>query len=252
MMIRKKDLSCPSRPSPPYTLSVDVGGSRVKAAVLDSCGRMASRRLKEKTPRSCKPKTLLKEIQRLAKKLPEFHRVAVGFPGVVKNGRIVNAPNLGSRAWEGYDLARAVAKTLGRPAKVLNDADMQGISAISGKGIELVVTLGTGVGTSLFRDGELLPKLELGMAFHPVEKGRSYNEYIGDKARRKLGDKEWNRRVKRFVKVARQIVHYDRIYLGGGNAKRLSAGLGPRAKIVANRAGVLGGAHLWHSPKKRR
>jgi len=129
------------------------------------------------------------------------------------------------------------------PVRVLNDSEVQGFAVIEGKGIELVITLGTGIGSALFRDGELMPHLELSQ--HPIHKGKTYDEYLGDKARKHVGNRKWNRRVRRALAVLDVVVNYDRLHIGGGNAKRIDFKLGPRARTVSNSAGVRGGIALW-------
>jgi polyphosphate glucokinase len=127
------------------------------------------------TPHPCPPNVMVKSLVTLVQPLPSFDRVSVGFPGYVRDNRILTAPHFDERVWAGFNLAGALKAKFGKPVRLLNDADMQGFAAISGKGLELVVTLGTGVGTGLFRNGELMPHFEL--AHHPVHKGKDYNSY---------------------------------------------------------------------------
>jgi polyphosphate glucokinase len=166
-------------------LAIDVGGTGLKAAIIDSHGNMESDRLKVPTPHPCPPdllvQTLVKLVAPLMTPLPATH-VSVGFPGVVRDNRVLTAPNLGNEDWRDIPLAQMLTEHLGNLAvRIINDAEMQGLAAIEGKGIELVLTLGTGAGTALFRDGELMPHLEL--AHHPVSKNKTYDEYIGNAAR---------------------------------------------------------------------
>jgi polyphosphate glucokinase len=128
--------------------------------------------------------------------------------------------------------------------RMINDAEMQGLAAIEGQGLEFVMTLGTGVGTAMFRDGELMPHLEL--AHHPVSKKRAYDEYIGDAARSKAGNKRWNVRVEKIIEILDSLVHYDKLWIGGGNATRLTFDLPPNVATVSNDRGIEGGARLWH------
>ncbi len=233
----------------PLTLSIDVGGTGLKASVLDTKGKMVVERVRVVTPIPCPPELLVKELKKLAEPLPAFDRVSVGFPGVVRNGWVITAPNLGGpKHWKVFPLAKALEKQWGKPVRLLNDADMQGLAVIAGKGLELVVTLGTGVGTALYRDGELMPHLEL--AQHPTRKGKTYNEYIGDKVLHAKGKKKWNKRVKRAFEILHTLINYDKVYIGGGNARHLDFKLEKDMKVVSNDAGILGGIKLWDADRK--
>jgi polyphosphate glucokinase len=225
------------------TLAIDVGGTGLKASVLDARGRMIVDRLRVDTPYPCPPKVLVKAIVDLVKPLPAFDRVSVGFPGYVRNDKVITAPHFGNDIWHGFDLVKALKAKFGKPVRLLNDADMQGLAAIEGKGLELVITLGTGVGTALFRDGELMPHLEL--AHHPVHKGKDYNAYLGKRALKKIGKKKWNCRVQRAIKILHALFHFDKIYIGGGNARNITFKLDAHMKLISNQDGILGGFMLW-------
>jgi polyphosphate glucokinase len=227
----------------PATLAIDIGGSGLKATVLDSRGEMITDRLRVITPRPINPTVLVKALVELAKASPEFDRVSVGFPGVVRKGVVRTAPNLGTAKFAGFDLASALQTQLGKPARVINDADMQGYGAIRGEGIEMVITLGTGLGSSLFADGRLAPHLEL--AHHPFRKGKTYEDELGEQARRRLSGKKWNKRVLEAIEQLRNLTNFDHLYLGGGNAKKLEIELPADVTMVDNNAGVLGGNRLW-------
>lgn len=243
----------PSQKNGPVTLSVDIGASHFKAGLLDPKGKMISTLVKRDTPRRCTPRCVETEIRKLAEALSGFDRVSIGFPGRVRDGLILSAPNLSERAWSGYPLARRLEKILKKPARILNDADMHGLAAIKGRGLELVVTLGTGLGTSLFENGRLLPHLELGLAFGSVKKrGEDCDEFLGNRARKRIGSRRWNRRLRKAVKILFAITHYDRIYFGGGNAKRIKFRLEPDMCVIPNRDGILGGIALWKNDEARR
>ena len=224
-------------------LSIDIGGTGLKAAILGSEGDMLTERLRVETPHPCKPEVLVKTLTELIEPLADYDFVSVGFPGIVREGKIVTAPNLGTADLKGFDLKLALEKELGKPVQVLNDADMQGYAAIKGEGVEMVITLGTGFGSALFYNGQLAPHLEI--AHLPFRKGDTFEEQLGDKARKKLGKKKWNRRVKRAIKTLRNLSNFDRLYIGGGNADKLEIKLDPDVQIVPNEFGVRGGAWLW-------
>ncbi len=240
----------------PRTLAIDVGGTGLKAVVLDPAGAMVSDRVRVPTPYPLTPRLLVSTLRSLVRPLPAFDRVSVGFPGVVRDGRVLSAPEFvavgGSgtavdsklvAAWHGNDLAAAIGRAFRRPARVANDADMQGAAVIKGRGVELVITLGTGVGTALFENGRLAPHLEF--AQHPFRKGQTYNEQLGEAARERLSKRKWNRRVRIAIDTLDRLAFFDHVYIGGGNSAQVSVQLGPKASIVDNSAGLLGGIKLW-------
>lgn len=226
-------------------LSIDIGGSGLKAAILDLNGDMLSERVRVETPKSLVADGLLQALVKLVEPLSGYDVVSVGFPGVVRKGVIITAPNLGTKQLKGFNLQMALEKQLGKPVRVLNDADMQGFAAIKGEGVEMVITLGTGFGTALFLDGELGPHLEI--SHIPFRDGEDFDQQIGNEARKKIGKKRWNRRVQRAIKVLRILTNFDRLYIGGGNSDKLTFKLEPDVEVVSNEYGVRGGAWLWRS-----
>jgi len=225
------------------TLAIDIGGSHLKAGIVDEAGTLMGERGRVKTPEPARPDDVLAALVRLARPLGDFDRISVGFPGVVRGGRVLTAPNLGTRRWHGFALGSGLESALGKPVRMLNDASVQGLGAISGRGIELVLTLGTGMGFALFTDGRLAPHLEMGQ--HPARKDKTYDEYIGEAARQALGPRHWDRRVQRTIATMKTLVGYDILYLGGGNAARLAQPLPDDVRIVSNETGVTGGVRLW-------
>jgi polyphosphate glucokinase len=233
----------------PRTLAIDIGGSGIKAALLDNDGSMIGDRQRVPTPpKPVAPEALVSAIDKAASPLGDFERVSVGFPGYVRDGRVLTAPNLGSEVLAGFDLQSALAQHWGKPVRVLNDADVQGFGAIAGRGVEMVLTLGTGAGTAIFRDGEIMTHLEL--AHHPVSGDKTYDEYIGNAAREKKGRKAWNKRVAKVIEILRAVVRFDHLYLGGGNAKDITFQLPQDVTIVPNTDGLTGGIRLWHEEPK--
>jgi polyphosphate glucokinase len=232
-----------ARRAPLRVLGIDIGGSFLKAAVIDGHGRMLTDRLKLRTPKRCSPNIMVRALLRLVKPLPSYNHIAIGFPGVVRNGRVITAPHWGTRIWANFELERTLAQRLRAPARLINDAEMQGLAVIRGKGLELVLTLGTGAGTALFRDGQLMPHLEL--AQHPIHKSGSYNDYVGNLALKRLGRKRWNRHVAHTIEILHSLLNYDHLFIGGGNAARITFKLPDNASVVSNDAGIEGGAMLW-------
>jgi polyphosphate glucokinase len=231
----------PVRRGTPRTLALDVGGTSIKALVLDRRGRPVGRREVEPTPRPATPAAVLSVAKALARRLGPFERVATGFPGVVVGGRVRTARNLAEDAWRGVDLCAALERAFGKPARVANDAVVQGYGAVRGRGVEVILTLGTGLGSALFVDGRPVP-LELG--HHPWIGRSTYEERLGEASRRRLGTARWRRLVERAVRQVRAVFLPDALFLGGGNAARLR-GRPQGARIVDNDAGLLGAIRLW-------
>ena len=225
------------------TLAVDIGGSGIKVMVLDTEGNPLSDRERLKTPQPAKPEEVIDTILTLAKS-QEFDRASVGFPGVVQNGLIKTAVNL-DKDWLNYDLATSLTQLLLKPVKVANDADIQGFGAIKGKGVELVITLGTGFGSALFVDGKLVPNLEMG--HHPFRKGETYEEQLGRAALEKEGKKKWNTRLEKAIATLDHLFNYDALYIGGGETKNIKFDLSENITVVPNVSGLLGGIKLWTS-----
>jgi len=235
-------LTIPEAPGP-RTLAIDVGGTGTKLLVLDDDGVPLAPRQRRRTPRPASPRALLRLIEEMiATQLP-FDRVSVGFPGVVLHGVVRTAPNLGSPLWHGFDLQDAIEELTESPARVVNDADMQGYGVISGEGVELVLTLGTGLGTALFTSGHLVPNLELG--HHPFERDQTYEERVGRRALRRIGKRRWRRRILRVVAELERTWNFDALYIGGGNARYLSDALPRRVRVFGSIQGLAGGARLW-------
>ncbi|MCR9247987.1 MAG: ROK family protein [bacterium] len=235
--------ACYAVPEVLKTLAVDIGGSGLKAAVLEAHGAMATDRVRIESPVGAPPAEFVSAIVELVRGLPAYDRVAVGFPGMVRDGVVRTAPNLGHTGWANYPLAQELEDALGRPVRIANDADVQGLAVISGKGLEMVVTLGTGFGTALYDNGNLCPHLELSQ--HRFRKGETYDQQLGDATRRAIGNGKWERRVHRAIEQLRVLTHFDHLYLGGGNSKKLSAELPSDVTVVDNTAGVRGGAWLF-------
>jgi polyphosphate glucokinase len=246
-----------SRRGPRATLSIDVGGTGIKASVLDHAGRFEHSRVRIPTPYPLSPDVLISSITELVKPLPRFDRVSLGFPGLVRHGHVLSAPHFVSpkgpdgkpskelvQAWDGYDLQHSLGAALKKPARVANDADVQGSDVIKGDGLEVVLTLGTGLGSAVFNEGRLAPHLEL--STHPFRGGRTYNEVVGEEARKELGNKRWRKHVGEAVATVRELVRFDHCYIGGGNASKLKKLTFPDdISVVDNQAGILGGMMLW-------
>jgi polyphosphate glucokinase len=224
------------------TLCIDIGGTGLKALIVDAKGKALTERVRVETPRPATPKAVIDALVLLVKDVGKYDRVSVGFPGVVIEGVVRTAPNLDGN-WSAVRLADSLAKKLKKPVRAINDAGVQGYGVIEGMGVEMVITLGTGMGCALYMDGRYVPNLEL--AHHPFRGHRTYEEYVGVRALEKVGKKDWNKRVAKVLAQIDPIWNPRRIYLGGGNAKHLKLKLPRHVKVTSNVAGLLGGIALW-------
>jgi polyphosphate glucokinase len=224
-------------------LCIDIGGSRIKAILLDPDGKMLIEYQRLNTPAPATPDRVIQTIAELTKSFEGYTKVSVGFPGYVRKGVVITAPNLGTENWRNVDLGKRLTELLIHPVRIVNDADLQGLGIAKGKGLEMVVTLGTGFGTSLLMDGVLLPHLEL--AHHPVSKDREYDEYIGNRGYLDSGPEKWNRRLKKVISILKTVFNYDHLYISGGNAKKIEFPLEDNISVATNLDGIRGGAKLW-------
>jgi polyphosphate glucokinase len=232
-----------AKPDDPRTLAIDVGGTHLKAGVLNTAGVFVAGPSRINTPDQATPEAVIAGLIGIIGPLGAFDRVSMGFPGVVRHGRVYTAPNLGTQAWHGFPLAQELARRLGRPVRLLNDASVQGLGVITNTGLECVVTLGTGFGFALFDEGRLAPHLELGQ--HIARGKRTYDEYVGNAVLERIGRKKWNRHVERTIAALETLVTFDTLYIGGGNAKHIDLHLPKSVQIVSNQAGITGGVRLW-------
>lgn len=247
-------------PAAPFTLAVDCGGGGIKASVLDVAGTMHASPIRRPTPYPLPPERLVATVAEIARELPGVDRVTVGMPGMIRHGVVVATPHYVTKAgprtkvvpelvtaWAGFDMRAALHEALSVPTLVLNDAEVHGAGVVAGAGLELVLTFGTGLGNAMFDGGRLAPHLELSMA--PVRWGLTYDMYIGEHERLRLGDAHWSRRIRRVVDALRPVVVWDRVYLGGGNGRRVApnvlAGMGDDVVVVPNSAGIIGGVRAW-------
>ena len=240
-----------------FTLSIDCGGLFLKSSVLDDAGTMHSKLNRVETPYPFSPSKFLEEI---ANHLPKAYRATVGIPGMIRNGVVIATPHYittsGPRThidpqlenqWVGFDAQSAITQKLGMPTLVLNDAEIHGAGIITGTGYEVVITLGTGLGFAIFYGGKLAPHFELSHA--TVRRGHTYDSWIGEQSRKKIGNSLWSRRIRALVAELRPVFRWDRLYIGGGNARLIRAAdlgkMGEDVVIVPNSAGVAGGVRAW-------
>jgi polyphosphate glucokinase len=243
-----------------FTLSIDCGGLFIKSCVLDESGTMHAAPTRVQTPYPLTTERFLQTVSDIAKSLPKVARVKVGLPGMIRNGVVVATPHYSNDSgphtrmnpelkeqWWGFEAEAAVAERLGMPAKVLNDAEVHGAGVITGSGLEIVLTLGTGLGFSVFHGGKLSPHFEMSHA--TVRRNTTYDTWIGDRERHRMGNTFWSRRVRLMVSELRPVFLWDRLYIGGGNSHSIQQRdlnlMGDDVVIVPNSAGVAGGVRAW-------
>ncbi len=218
------------RKSQRRVLVIDVGGSHVKARVS---GRREEREF-ESGP-TMTPRQMVARVRQLTGDW-QYDAVSIGYPGVVVHGKIVTEPyNLG-RGWVGFDFRKA----FGRPTLLMNDAAMQAIGSYEG-GRMLFLGLGTGLGSALIVDGTVAP---MELAHLPYKGGRSYEDCVGDRGRRRLGPKKWRRTVAIVVEQLSKALEADYVVIGGGNARKLKK-LPKNARLGNNEFAFLGGFRVW-------
>jgi polyphosphate glucokinase len=225
----------------PITLAIDIGGTGLKIQALSPEGQPISDRLRLPTPTPATTTAILTALDELKVSVPLFDRVSVGFPGVIKQGKTLTAANL-DPGWIDFPLQKTLEKRWGKPVRMANDSAVGGYAVIQGHGVELVLTLGTGLGSALFTEGVLCPGLELG--HHPWRK-KTYEEYLGKRGLQKYGVRRWNKLLKRAIEQTAATFNWDTLYIGGGNAKKVTLEHGRNIKIISNEEGLLGAMALW-------
>jgi polyphosphate glucokinase len=225
------------------TLAVDIGGLSIKLLALSPEGAPLTETLKRPTPRPATPDAVFALIRDMAGTLPPYQRVSVGFPGVVRDGVAFNAPNLGEELWHGVRLSERLTQLLQRPTRAMNDADLQGFGVVRGNGVEMVLTLGTGMGSALFTDGVLVPNLELG--HHPFRDGQTYEDLVRDSELKRIGPVAWTARVFDALAQIEPIFNYDTLHLGGGNAQNLVSALPDNVRLFTLAEAMDGALRLW-------
>lgn len=238
-------------------LGIDIGGSGVKGAPVDvEAGVMLTDRFRLETPRPSPPAALAETVRRVAERFPETAgRIGVAFPAIVRDGYILSAANVDD-SWIGEDAQTLFTEACGRPTAVLNDADAAGLAearagaAAGRRGVAIVITLGTGIGSALLLDGKLVPNTELG---HLEMDGKAAELTASNRARRRegLSFAEWADRLNAYFAMLDRLFSPELLVIGGGVSKEFGQ-FGPllrsRAEIVPaalrNRAGIIGAA-MW-------
>ena len=224
------------RKSQRRVLVIDVGGTHVKTRVS---GQRETREF-ESGP-ALTPRKMVARVRELTGDL-KYDVISIGYPGVVVHGKIITEPyNLG-RGWVGFDFRKA----FGRPTQLMNDAAMQAIGSYEG-GRMLFLGLGTGLGSALIVDGIVAP---MELAHLPYKHDRSYEDYVGERGRRRLGAKKWRRTVAAVVEQLSKALEVDYVVLSGGNARKLKK-LPKNARLGNNEFAFLGGYRVWRTPAAR-
>lgn len=217
-------------------LTIDVGGTHVKTRVS---GQRETREF-ESGP-TMTPARMVARVRRLTREL-KYDVVSIGYPGVVVHGKIITEPYNLARGWVGFDFREAFE----RPTLLMNDAAMQAIGSYEG-GRMLFLGLGTGLGSALIVDGTVAP---LELAHLPYKRGRSYEDYVGDRGRRRLGPRKWRRAVTDVVAQLSHALEADYVVIGGGNARKLKK-LPKNARLGNNEFAFLGGFRVWRASAPR-
>jgi len=225
------------------TLAIDIGGGSIKLLALSSSGEPMAETLTEPTPKPATPDAVFALIHDMADTAPPHRRVSVGFPGVVKSGVAFNAPNLGNDLWRGVALNERLSHLLGHPVRAVNDVDLQGLGVVRGHGVEMVLTLGTGMGAALFTDGALVPNLELG--HHPFRDEKTYEDFVRDSELKRIGPVAWTERVLNALEQIEPIFNYDLLHLGGGNVHNLRSELPANVRVFTLAEAMRGALALW-------
>jgi len=235
-------------------LGIDIGGSGIKGAPVDTdTGTLLESRFRLPTPSPAKPVAVAETVGEIADHFNWKGHLGIGFPGVVRRGVTLTAANI-HEDWVGLNAAKHIKKVTGRKTCIINDADAAGLAEMAfgaGKerrGVVLVVTIGTGLGTALFTDGYLLPNCEFG---HLEMDGVDAEWYASDAARKRenLTWEKWGQRFDRYLQTMERLIWPDLIILGGGVSKKFDLYrpyITVKAEVLPaqmlNEAGIVGAA----------
>jgi len=240
-------------------LGIDVGGSGIKSALVDVLdGSMITERARVNTPQPATPEACSTAVRDMVKGYDYQGPIGVGFPAVIRKGVVETANNI-DPAWIGVEVEHLFAETTGHDAAVLNDADAAALAeacfgaAAGVPGMVLTITFGTGIGSGLLVDGQLVPNLELGQI--ELEGHVPAEAHFSAKARRRddLDWEEWGSRTNRYLRHVNRVFNPDLIVLGGGLTKHwdlfhsyVDETLPVEPAVMGNSAGLVGAA-LWVS-----
>lgn len=238
---------------------MDCGGGGIKTCLLDAGGFQVGKAQRTALRYPFSPDDLFSIIHTHATAIGSFDRLTVGMPGMIRHGVVIYtphyirkagphtkiAPEL-ERAWNHLNIQSELQDRFGVPTLVLNDAEVAAAGVVSGTGLELVITLGTGLGNALLDEGRLAPHLEISHA--PLRWGLTYDDFIGESERIRLGDSAWSRRVAKVIETLWPVLRWDKLYIGGGNSARIKPVVREKLEnvvFIPNAAGMNGGVRAW-------
>jgi polyphosphate glucokinase len=240
---------------------IDVGGSGIKGAPVDTeTGELVAERERIKTPKPATPEAIARTAVEVVRRSVWDGPVGCGFPAVIKDGVVRTAANI-DKAAIGFDMQERLEQELEAPVRVINDGDAAGLAEMrwgAGRGCEgvvLMLTLGTGIGTSLFVEGRLVPNTELG---HIELRGEDAEHRASDSARKRedLSWQQYAERLDEYLHKIEDLLWPDLIVIGGGISKKADKffpHLTARTKVVRaemlNEAGIAGAALAGLSEK---
>ncbi|MEM6800890.1 MAG: ROK family protein [Bacteroidota bacterium] len=235
-------------------LGIDVGGSGIKGNIVDlDTGKVLSERHRIETPKPATPKAVAKTVGKLVKHFDWKGPIGCGFPAAMQNGIAMTASNI-DKSWIGANAEKLFSEETSCPVKIVNDADAAGLAeAIFGAGkgkagVTMLLTVGTGIGSAIINDGNLVPNTELG---HLLFKGDIAEKYCSDAARKRddLNWEQWGKRFNKYLHHINRLFYPDRIIIGGGASKRFAKfaeELDVSVKVIPatllNNAGIIGAA----------
>jgi len=238
-----------------YVLGVDIGGSGIKGAVVDTLtGELITERHRIETPQPATPEAVAEVLRQLVEHFDWRGPIGCGFPAAIQQGVARTASNI-AQSFIGTNIDRLFSKVTNCPCFSVNDADAAGMAEMQfgegagQKGVVLMVTVGTGLGTALFSDGVLLPNTELGHIF--LDNGLEAEAYASDAVRKleDLGWKAWSKRFNAYLLQMEKLFWPDLILLGGGASKKfdkfesqLSLSVPVKPAAFLNQAGIVGAA----------
>ena len=239
-------------------IGIDIGGTGIKGALVNTKkGSLIGERIRFDTPDGATPEQVVAKVAEIVDQLDSDHETPIGicFPAIIKDGVTLSAANVSS-AWVGLKAEKLFSKALDRKVVLLNDADAAGVAEIKygagqeRKGLVLMVTLGTGIGTALFMNGRLIPNSELG---HLEIDGKDYETMAAysAKERENLSFADWAKRLTKYFNQVDRLLSPDLVIVGGGISKQHDEFLPlieTKLKLVPaeskNNAGIIGAAFI--------